>query len=180
MKNLQTQLSLLLLSTLSLLTGAHGQTAAASSTQSLPSTPLQRKLAEVREHAEEAEAPAKPSQSPTARVDHAPLDPASRDRISRVRVQHKTSPQSERLRGASVAAERYVFGRMDLATDADPDAVAIGAFQTGGPPSIAVVTPGPNPSADTVSILLANPDGTFQAQTDYAVGVGADAIAGRL
>jgi hypothetical protein len=57
---------------------------------------------------------------------------------------------------------------MDLATADYPTAVAVGAFQTGGRRSIAVANysyPG------TVSILLANPDGTFQPHVDYPVGV---------
>jgi hypothetical protein len=81
------------------------------------------------------------------------------------------SPQPLPLPDAPVAAERYVFGRMDLAVDDAPQAVAIGAFQTGGPQSIAVVADG------EVSILLGNPDGTFQPKTDYAASVGANAIA---
>jgi hypothetical protein len=176
-RKLQIQLTAILLSTLYLLTGAYGQTGAASSARSLPATPLQRRLAQVREQGGRPATASTHKQSTATPLDHAPLVSASLDRIRRAQAAHKAVPQSRRLPGASVAAERYVFGRMDLATDDFPDAVAIGAFQKGGPQSLAVVTPGSNPSADTVSILLANPDGTFQAQTDYAVGVGADAIA---
>ncbi len=49
------------------------------------------------------------------------------------RLAPRTSPlQAVRLPGAPVAAERYV-GRLDLATGDNPNAVATGAFQTGGP-----------------------------------------------
>jgi uncharacterized membrane protein len=47
MKNLQTHLAVLLLSTLGLLTGAYGQTAAASSTESVPNSSLQKKLGQT-------------------------------------------------------------------------------------------------------------------------------------
>jgi hypothetical protein len=179
MKKLQMQPAAILVSTLFLYLSAvaYGQTAGASSTQSLLSTPLQRKLAEVREHGGQGATVDTQKQSSSTPLAQAPLVSASLDRMKRAQAAHKGTPQSRRLPGATVAAERYVFGRMDLATDDYPDAVAIGVFQKGGPQSLAVVTPGFNPSADTVSILLANPDGTFQTQADYAVGVGADAIA---
>jgi hypothetical protein len=163
MKKLNTRLAVLLLSTLGLLTGVYGQTAATSSTRSLPKTPSQRKLAQMRTGSGQTLAPDKQIQSPPTR-----LDPGMREHAA-----HAASPESLRLPGAPVAAERYVFGRMDLAVDAYPQAVAIGAFQTGGPQSIASVTYDPG----TVSILLGNPDGTFQPKTDYPVSVGADAIA---
>jgi hypothetical protein len=83
------------------------------------------------------------------------------------------SPKSARVQGASAAAERYVFGRMDLATDPTPLVVAIGAFQTGGPQSVVTA----NWGEETISVLLANPDGTFQAATNYAVGEGPNGIA---
>ncbi|HXM42666.1 MAG TPA: hypothetical protein VN924_15545 [Bryobacteraceae bacterium] len=69
--------------------------------------------------------------------------------------------------GASIAAERFVFGRADLAVGSGPLAVAIGAFRTGGPQSVAVA----NSDANTVSILLRNPDGTYQAAVDYPAGL---------
>ncbi len=68
--------------------------------------------------------------------------------------------------GGPVAAARYVFGRLDLPTGSHPDAVAIGAFQAGGPPSMAIA----NGLAGTVSVLLASPDGSFQSHVDYALG----------
>jgi hypothetical protein len=73
---------------------------------------------------------------------------------------------------ASVAAQRYVFGRVDLAVGDAPYALAVGAFRTGGPPSIAVA----NYFSDTVSILLGNPDGTYQTHVDYATGAEPNAI----
>jgi hypothetical protein len=82
-------------------------------------------------------------------------------RIARAVAPRAVSP------GASVAAERYVFGRADLAVGSGPLAVAIGAFQTGGPQSLAVA----NSGANTVSILLRNPDGTYQAAVDYPTGL---------
>src|SRR5580704_10143815 len=112
MKNSRTQLAALLLFTLSLLTGAQGQTGAASSIAPLLNGPLQRRLAQIE---------ARSGKVPGA-ARHPPAP-------------HVALPVSQRLPGAPIAAERYVFGRMDLATDADPDAVAIGAFQTGGPQS---------------------------------------------
>jgi hypothetical protein len=81
-------------------------------------------------------------------------------RIARATAPRAASP------GASVAAQRYVLGRADLAVGNGPVAVAIGAFQTGGPQSVAVAN-----SANTVSILLRNPDGTYQAAVDYPTGL---------
>jgi hypothetical protein len=52
---------------------------------------------------------------------------------------------------------------MDLATGDSPTAVAAGIFQNGGPTSIAVAN---TYYSDTVSIYLANPDGTFQPRVD--------------
>ncbi|MFZ0320127.1 MAG: VCBS repeat-containing protein [Candidatus Sulfotelmatobacter sp.] len=69
-------------------------------------------------------------------------------------------------------AQRYVFGRLDLPTGLDPFAIATGIFKTGGPLSIAVA----NYDADTVSIYLANGDGTFQPPIDYATGFAPDSI----
>jgi hypothetical protein len=48
-----------------------------------------------------------------------------------------------------------------------PLIVAIGALRTGGPPSLAVA----NSGANTVSMLLRNPDGTYQAAVDYSTGL---------
>lgn len=99
--------------------------------------------------------------APEAQTWPARFDPRSRDVA-------KISPvQSIRLPGAPTAAARYVFGRMDLATGDSPTAVATGAFQTGGPTSIVVAN---TYYTNTVSVYLANPDGTFQPAVDYATG----------
>ena len=164
MKNLPTQFAALVLSTLCFLTGAYGQTDAASSTSTAPSSSnaIERRLDQLHLHPAQAMAAKQsPSSSPSVPADQSPLE-----RLTRAHAAHQPSAQSQRLPGAPVAAERYVFGRMDLATGNDPDAVALGAFQTGGPQSMAVA----NYSDNTVSVLLANPDGTFQAQTVYADG----------
>ena len=58
--------------------------------------------------------------------------------------------------GSPVAAQRYAFGRMDLATSVGPQAVALGAFQTGRPMSVAVA----NYYSASVSVFLGNPSGT--------------------
>ena len=105
--------------------------------------------------------------TPTATTDTQTSSKPS-DRRSRASGHEASGLQPVRSLGAPVAAERYVFGRMDLATGDYPTAVAVGAFQTGGPQSIAVAN---NSYPGTVSILLANPDGTFQPRVDYPVGV---------
>jgi hypothetical protein len=102
--------------------------------------------------------------APAAEAHSSPerLDPRRNDDIP------KPSPLQSvpaRLPGAPMAAARYVFGRMDLATGDSPTAVATGAFQTGGPTSIAVAN---TYYSSTVSIYLANPDGSFQQRVDYA------------
>src|SRR5271165_6802494 len=130
------------------------------STESAPNHSLKQRL-EILRHigqTDPTEAQALPAR----------LDPRSRDKAA------QTSPRrAVRLPGAPMAAERYVFGRMDLATGDNPNAVATGAFQNGGPQSMAVA----NYYSATVSILLANPDGTFQPRVDYATGVEPLAIA---
>jgi hypothetical protein len=95
--------------------------------------------------------------------------------------QHRQSAATEPVRqisaplrssDAPVAAQRYVFGRLDLATGLYPFAIATGAFKTGGPISIAVT----NYDADTVSIYLSNGDGTFQPPVDYETGFAPDYV----
>ncbi len=56
--------------------------------------------------------------------------------------------------------------RRDAVTGASPRSVAVGDFNHDGKQDMAVA----NFSAGTVSILLGNGDGTFQAHQDYAVG----------
>jgi hypothetical protein len=102
--------------------------------------------------------------APEAQSSPVRFDPHSRDDGAR-----PFPPQLGPVRspGAPTAAARYVFGRMDLATGDFPGAVAVGAFQTGGPTSIAV---GNSYISNTVSVYLANPDGTFQPRVDYPTG----------
>jgi hypothetical protein len=90
-------------------------------------------------------------------------------RLSRLAAHKSANAAAPRAANpsTSVAAERYVFGRADLAVGNGPLGVAIGAFQTGGPQSLAVA----NSGANTVSILLGNPDGTYQAAVDYPTGL---------
>jgi hypothetical protein len=123
--------------------------------------------------AQSVEAPAKES-SPDSKFERRLAQILPRGAHAATAATHTQSPSrnSVRLPDASVAAERYVFGRMDLATDPTPNVVAIGAFQTGGPQSIATA----NYGEASVSVLLANPDGTFQPSVDYAVGSGPDGI----
>jgi hypothetical protein len=100
---------------------------------------------------------------PETQSSPARFDPRLRDDVT------KPFPrESVRLPGAPTAAARYVFGRMDLATGDYPAAVAAGAFQTGGPTSIAVAN---STFSNTISVYLANPDGTFQLGVDYVTGV---------
>ena len=129
--------------------------AASSSAESSPNRSVKQRLEQILPHIRQTLPATTEAQS----------SPAGFDPRSRYQA-HQTSPLPPvRLPGAPVAAERYVFGRMDLATGDYPTAVAVGAFQTGGPQSIAVANysyPG------TVSILLANPDGIFLARVDGA------------
>jgi hypothetical protein len=76
-------------------------------------------------------------------------------------------------RSTSAAAQRYVFGRVDLATGDAPEGLAVGVFKNGGLPGIAVANLGSN----TVTILLANSDGTYQPGVDYATGYEPVAVA---
>jgi hypothetical protein len=133
-----------------------GQSAGAASSAESSRNPVKQRLEQVLQHLGQT--------SPVAEAQSGPerLDPRSRDDAA------KTSPREPaRLPGAPMSAARYVFGRMDLATGASPTAVATGAFQNGGPTSIAVAN---TYYSATVSIYLANPDGTFQPRVDYASG----------
>ncbi len=99
------------------------QTGTASKDSS--SNPVKQRLEQILAHAGQTpagmEAPPLPAR----------LDP-SRD------ASQNSPMQPKRLPGAPIAASRYVFGRMDLGAGNTPNAVATGAFQTGGPPSIAI------------------------------------------
>src|ERR1700689_2870149 len=85
---------------------------------------FERRLAQILPHPAKNAPAAKPAQSLPARSDRA-------SRTFPGQAHQAPGQDLARPLGASVAAERYVFGRMDLATDPTPLAVAIGAFQTG-------------------------------------------------
>jgi hypothetical protein len=70
------------------------------------------------------------------------------------------------LFGVLIAHSSQFLEAPQYATGKNPQAVAVGDFNGDGKPDLAVV----NATADTVSILLGNGDGTFQAKVDYATG----------
>src|ERR1700691_2166424 len=76
-------------------------------------------------------------------------------------------------RSTSAVAQRYVFGRVDLATGDTAQGLAVGVFKNGGLPGIAVA----NIYSNTVTVLLANSDGTYQPGVDYATGFEPVAVA---
>jgi hypothetical protein len=69
-------------------------------------------------------------------------------------------------------AQTYIFGRADFAVGSGAISVATGDFNGDGIIDLAVV----NEVDSTVSILLANPDGTFAPQVTYTTGLGPLAI----
>ena len=142
-----------------------GNSAAPSFSHSIKAR-LEKIRADVRQPAA-APAAAASSTAGVDRQDHDRRDGERRDpRFPDLQMQPASLPTA-RIPGSPTAAERYVFGRMDLATGNNPNAVATGAFQTGGPQSMAVA----NYYSSTVSIFLGNPDGTMQPRVDYATGV---------
>jgi len=70
------------------------------------------------------------------------------------------------LSGALVAHAGQFLEAPEYPTGTSPQAVAVGDFNGDGKPDVAVV----NGNANTVSVLLGNGDGTFQAKTDFATG----------
>jgi hypothetical protein len=72
-----------------------------------------------------------------------------------------------------VSAQTYLFNRADFATGSLPVAIASGDFNGDHLPDLAVL----NGADNTVSILLAKPDGTFAPQVTYATGHGPGYIA---
>ena len=65
------------------------------------------------------------------------------------------------------SAQTLMFNRADFATGTGPVALAVGDFRNNG---LMDVVTGNSSTADTVSVLLGNGDGTFAAHVDYAVG----------
>jgi hypothetical protein len=61
--------------------------------------------------------------------------------------------------------------QVDYATATDPSSVAVGDFNKDGKMDLAVAN-GTDSSGNTVSVLLGNGDGTFQAHVDYQAGRG--------
>ena len=74
--------------------------------------------------------------------------------------------QTLALFAASAASQSYVFNRADFTTGTGPVAVAVGDFNGDGRPDVAVV----NSGANSVSILLGQPNGTLGPKRDFAVG----------
>ena len=70
------------------------------------------------------------------------------------------------LSGALVAHAGQFLEAPEYPTGTSPQAVAVGDFNGDGKLDVAVV----NGNANTVSVLLGNGDGTFQAKTDFATG----------
>jgi hypothetical protein len=109
---------------------------ATPTTESSTNGLLERRLAHIPPHAGQASAADKQTQTPSTGLERTLLP--SHARSSRDKSPHAVSPLSLRPLDSLVAAERYVFGRMDLATGDSPLGAAVGTFQTGGPPSLAI------------------------------------------
>lgn len=73
----------------------------------------------------------------------------------------------------SAPAQTYVFNQADFSTGASPVAVVAGDFNGDGKLDLATANSGDN----TVSVLIGNPDGSFQPHVDYKVGGFPSAIA---
>ena len=75
---------------------------------------------------------------------------------------------------SSAWAQKYVFSNASFATGLRPEWVVTGDFNKDGIEDVAVVNECGNDgtclSAGSISILLGNPDGTFQSHVDYATG----------
>lgn len=68
----------------------------------------------------------------------------------------------------SAAAESFMFNRADFATGVGPQALAVGDFRGIG--MMDVVVGNTLSTANTISVLLGNGNGTFATHVDYAAG----------
>lgn len=82
------------------------------------------------------------------------------------------------LSAPALAANRctITFKPKNLTTGTNPQTIVTGDFNKDGNPDFAVVDYNGG-NAGSVSVLLGNGDGTFQAKKDYTVGEGPDALA---
>ena len=67
----------------------------------------------------------------------------------------------------TVMAQRFIFGRADLATGNSPQSVVSADFNGDGVTDLATV----NQNDNTVSVFLGRSNGTFAAKVDYSVGL---------
>ena len=77
--------------------------------------PVKQRLEQILAHVGQT------STAPEAQSASVQFDPRSRDKAPQTSLR-----QAVRLAGSPIAAERYVFGRMDLATGDNPNGVAVG------------------------------------------------------
>jgi hypothetical protein len=63
-------------------------------------------------------------------------------------------------------AQSYVFNRVSYPVGTNSDAVATGDFNNDGLMDVVVAN-----QSNSISVLLANPDGTFQNHVDYTTGL---------
>jgi hypothetical protein len=76
--------------------------------------------------------------------------------------------------GVSTAwAQNYAFGQSNLAAGAQPTSMATGDFNGDGKLDLVVA----NLGANTVSVFLGKPDGTFGPKVDYPTGLQPFAVA---
>src|SRR3984885_153502 len=79
--------------------------------------------------------------------------------------------------GAPLAdAQTFMFNRADFATGVGPEALAVGDFRGNG--MMDVVTGNTQSTANTVSVLLGDGNGTFATHVDYAAGGAPISVAG--
>ncbi len=67
---------------------------------------------------------------------------------------------------ASLSGQKVFTGPMDYVVGAEPNSVVVADFNGDGLPDFATA----NSSANSVTVVLQNPDGTFQPPVSYAVG----------